>query len=65
MNILLLLFIITVTVTAFVLTLKNTRYNTNVHGRNKAEDNLENLYKIQNYEFWRDFGKRGEQKKTK
>ena len=33
--------------------------------RNEADANLENLYKIQNYEFWRDFGKRGEQTKAK
>lgn len=36
-----------------------------LRGQSSAEDNLENLYRIQRYEFWRNFGEQGEQAKKK
>ena len=55
--------IIAAGVVGFTVGLKDARYNTS-NKHNGANESLENLYKIQSYEFWRDFGERGEQKKT-
>ena len=59
------LFVILISIISFILVFKDTEYNHARYRSNKVDDNLENLHKIQNYEFWRNFEERGKQTKKK
>ena len=59
------LFVILIFSVSFILALKDTKYNHTRHKADGTNESLENLHRMQNYEFWRDFEERGRQTEKK